>query len=411
MSEAIPEMLCFVGKWGQEIEGHPLVYHLIDSASFAELLWQQGLTPGARHQFCEWLQLPEDDCGRLLAFWTSLHDLGKATPSFQARHAPSKDRLSGLGFDFPLLAQKDIRHHSLLSQWILRDLREVLDIQQPRFLNLLRFAIGGHHGTFHIQEDQKEDLAKDNNLGGPRWKAARQNLTETLRKLLAPPVFVPQPMNQTTRNAFFNLLTGLFVTADWLASQDDLFQYHPHPLAPEEYWQISRQRAQDALDRTGWGGWQPDQDALTFEELFSFAPRPLQQIVIQQTQALNDPFLMIIEAPTGCGKTEAALAVADRAIRRGSLRGWYIAMPTQATSNQMFGRARNFLARCYPHQANLNLQLAHGHAQMNDEFQKMRLASVEDLEGAREGTVSAMEWFLPRKRTLLAPFGVGTVDQ
>lgn len=195
MSEAIPEMLCFVGKWGQEIEGHPLVYHLIDSASFAELLWQQGLTPGARHQLCEWLQLSEDDCGRLLAFWTSLHDLGKATPSFQARHAPSKDRLSGLGFDFPLLAQKDIRHHSLLSQWILRDLREVLDILQPRFLNLLRFAIGGHHGTFHIQEDQEEDLAKDNNLGGPRWKAARQNLTETLRKLLAPPVFVPQPMN------------------------------------------------------------------------------------------------------------------------------------------------------------------------------------------------------------------------
>ncbi len=388
-----------------------MLYHLLDSAAVAELLWQKGLTPGARRQFGDWLDLPAEDCGRLLAFWTSLHDLGKATPSFQAKHVPSKEQLMAMGFDFPFLAPAGIRHHSLLSQWILSDFGEILDIQPLRLFNLLRYAIGGHHGTFHIQEDLQQDLAREKNLGGQRWSAARMELVRVLKTLLMPPRLMPLNLDQTEQNAFFNLLTGFFVSADWLASQDDLFEYHPAPLPPTDYLQISRQRADLALTRTGWNGWQPDGETPTFQELFSFEPHPLQDIVLQQAQGLADPFMLIIEAPTGCGKTEIALSIADLAIRRSGLRGWYIAMPTQATSNQMFGRACAFLTRCYPRQKKINVQLAHGNALLNEEFQQIRLAFVEDPEGAGEGTVSAMEWFLPRKRTLLAPFGVGTVDQ
>jgi len=405
------DLLGFVGKWGKAIDGHPLLYHMIDSASVAELLWRQGLTPGARRQFCEWLGLPEAECGQLLAFWTSLHDLGKATPSFQAKHAPSKERLAARGFDFPPLALAEIRHHSLLSQWILNEYGTQLKIEPPRAFNLFRYAIGGHHGAYHAESDTENSLAKDKNLGGPRWKAAQAELLGALQALLAPPACPPLSLNQTARNAFFNLLTGFFVCADWLASQDDLFQYHPGALSPAEYQVISRQRAEAALHCTGWKGWQPDEDLLTFEQLFPFQASPLQQAILAFTQELEEPFLAIVEAPTGCGKTEAALALAERAIRRGKLRGWYIAMPTQATSNQMYQRASRFLTGCYPRQSNINLQLAHGNAMLNEQFQQTRLAAVDDQEGAQEGSVSAMEWFLPRKRTLLAPFGVGTVDQ
>lgn len=411
MKEIKPELYGFIGKWGEEEEGHPLLYHLIDSAAVAELLWKKGLTSGARNQFCEWLHQSEDDCGRLLAFWASLHDLGKATPSFQSKHAPSKDNLTRLGFDFPPLAPNDIRHHSLLSQWILRDLNDLLEIQSVQLLNLMRFAIGGHHGTFHIQQDLAEDLARKHNLGGLRWHLSHIDLVCVLKELMMPPQLPVINLSQSERNALFNLLSGFFVTADWLASQDDLFQYYTVPMNPEQYQQISRQRAIDALTRTGWIGWTPDQNGFSFEELFSFSPRTMQEIVLQQLPDLADPFMLIIEAPTGCGKTEAALAVADHAIRRGNLRGLFIAMPTQATSNQMFIRTRNFLTRCYPRQKFINLQLAHGNAVMNREFQKIRVASVEDLEGTLHGSVSAMDWFMPRKRTMLSPFGVGTVDQ
>ena len=126
---ALPDWQIFIGKWGDSIEGHALIYHSLDSAAVAQLLWQQGLTPGARQQFAQWLSLPEADCGRLLAFWTSLHDIGKATPSFQKKHKPTQSELERRGFTFPPLAQTEIRHHSLLSQWILQDFAADLNIQ------------------------------------------------------------------------------------------------------------------------------------------------------------------------------------------------------------------------------------------------------------------------------------------
>lgn len=406
----LPDWMLFIGKWGEAIDGHPLVYHLIDSAAVAARLWQQALTQGARKQFSNWLKLPEEDCGRLLAYWTSLHDLGKAAPSFQMKHAPTHARLHARGFNFPNLPQMDIRHHSLLSQWILKDFSVELNIQPLRIFNLFRFAIGGHHGTYHALEDQDFTQAPSKNLGDERWKEARSSLFTALTDLLKPPALPVLTLTQTERNAFFNLLTGFFVTSDWVSSQDDLFPYQPVTASLEEYRALSQQRAQSALEETGWLGWQPDDARPAFSDMFSFPPYPLQQMILQKAEELIDPFVMIIEAPTGCGKTEAALAAADRVIQAGNLRGWYIAMPTQATSNQMFDRARKFLVKRYPTQ-NINLQLAHGNAILNKEFQNIRMAAVDDQEGSRYGNVNAMEWFLPRKRTLLAPFGVGTVDQ
>jgi CRISPR-associated endonuclease/helicase Cas3 len=413
---ALPDWLILIGKWGDSIEGHALIYHSLDSAAVAQLLWQQGLTPGARRQFAQWLSLPEADCGRLLAFWTSLHDIGKATPSFQKKHKPTQSELERRGFTFPPLAQTEIRHHSLLSQWILQDFAADLNIQPAGVFNQFRYAIGGHHGVFHFQEDFEETLAPSRNLGtqpgaAARWRSTRREFFNALSGLLAPPAVPAFNLAQTESNALFNLLTGFFVAADWIASQDNLFPYQPALPRLEDYWALAQQRALAALTNTGWIGWQPDHAFREFNQLFPFPPRPLQQMVLDSAESLQNPFLMIIEAPTGCGKTEAALIAAERAIQKDGLRGCYIAMPTQATSNQMFNRMKEFLQKRYPQQTNINLQLAHGNALINEDFQEMQLSAVDGIEGSLSGNVNALEWFLPRKRTLLAPFGVGTVDQ
>jgi CRISPR-associated endonuclease/helicase Cas3 len=409
------DWMIFVGKWGDAAVGHPLVYHLLDSAAVAGQLWERGLTQGSREQFSAWLRLPEMDCGRLLAFWTSLHDLGKATPSFQAKHAPTKDLLESRGYSFPDLPKGDVCHHSLLSQWILEDFAAELDISPLGRFNQFRFAIGGHHGTFHTNQRRESSANVSENLGDARWEHTRRELFLSLRDLFTPPSLPEMKLSQTDRNAFFNLLTGFFVTADWISSQDDLFQYHPEIVSLEEYWQKSQTLAEEALRRTGWVGWQPDGTCPEFSDMFGFSPHPLQKTILKYAEKLKGPFLMIIEAPTGCGKTEAALMAGDRSIQSGKLRGCYIAMPTQATSNQMFGRTRAFLEKRYPGQDHINLQLVHGSAILNQDFQQLRLSAVSDEESDRnrteDGNVNAMEWFLPRKRTLLAPFGVGTVDQ
>lgn len=404
----LPDWMYFVGKWGKKADGHSLAYHLLDSAAVADLLWRNGLTQGSREQLANWLKLSKDECGRLLAYWTSLHDLGKATPSFQMKHVPSQKKLKELGFDFPPIPQIDIRHHSLLSQWILLDFKSELGIQPTRSFNQFRYAIGGHHGTFHILDDE---IGRQSNLGDARWNQARKELFTALTAVLNPPLIPELRFGQTDRNAFFNLLTGFFVASDWISSQDDPFSYCPPQLTLEAYWNNAQKRAQDGLQKTGWIGWQPDSNSPDFSTLFEFQPHPLQEKAIQQIEQLKSPFLMIIEAPTGCGKTEAALVIADRIIAADKLRGFYIAMPTQATSNQMFDRAIKFLSKRFPNQTDINVQLVHGNSIINENFQNLRLSAIEDLEGSSEGNVHAQDWFLPHKRSLLAPFGVGTVDQ
>ncbi len=405
-----PESYIFVGKWGKQEQGHPLIFHLLDSAATAEGLWQQGLTDGSRQQFCRWLQLDQNECGRLLAYWTSLHDLGKATPAFQRKHAPTRAKLEESGFLFRPLADLDVRHHSLLSQWILKELQGELGIQPPRIANQFRFAIGGHHGQFHLQQDGEQSLARNDNLGNQYWAEAQRDLLINLRTFFNPPALPKLSLSQAEQNAFFNLLTGFFVTADWLASQDDPFVYEQTHYALADYWPLAQERTQIALDRAGWISWQPDDSTSNFVDLFGFAPRALQQKAMDALAEINGPFLAIIEAPTGCGKTEAALMAVDRAIQNGKLRGCYIAMPTQATSNQMHERTRKFLAARYTGQRVMP-RLAHGAALLNEEYQKLRLAAIEDEDSQVEGGVNAQDWFAPRKRTLLAPFGVGTVDQ
>ncbi len=62
----------------------------------------------------------------------------------------------------------------------------------------------------------------------------------------------------------------------------------------------------------------------------------------------------------------------------------------------------------------VNTQLVHGATLLSQEFTELRLATYpEDGEGNTNecSGVVAESWFLPKKRSLLAPFGVGTIDQ
>ncbi len=119
------------------------------------------------------------------------------------------------------------------------------------------------------------------------------------------------------------------------------------------------------------------------------------------------PRLVLVEYPTGGGKTELALHIADLLINRYRLGGSYIAMPTQATSNQMFERVGKYLQRRYPKQS-INFHLIHGQAEQQEAYQQIQ--PQPEREG-NESRLTAADWFQNRKRALLAPFGVGTIDQ
>jgi CRISPR-associated endonuclease/helicase Cas3 len=88
----------------------------------------------------------------------------------------------------------------------------------------------------------------------------------------------------------------------------------------------------------------------------------------------------------------------------------------------MFGRVREFLGARYANES-VNLMLLHGHAALSAEFETLKenaacfeaFGDIGSDENGDDNTgprnVLAAEWFTHRKRGLLAPFGVGTVDQ
>ena len=167
--------------------------------------------------------------------------------------------------------------------------------------------------------------------------------------------------------------------------------------------------ADKALDAIGWEPRTPlSLEFKSFEQVFDFAPRPLQQAVVDALAEVNDPVILLIEAPMGEGKTEAAFFAHLELQRRFRHRGLYVALPTKATGNAMFKRTLKFL-RHQGIERKLDLQLLHGATLLNNTFQNLRLSGIHDPTTG--GEIRAGEWFTNKKRALLSEYGVGTVDQ
>ena len=385
---------------------HPLICHMIDVAYVTLALWDNVLTESIRAQFAAALGLEPDAAGRLIAFWAGLHDLGKASPCFQRKHKPTQALLVEEGLPFPPVFATEPCPHGTLSADVLRTLLETETNLSRRLAGKVARAVGGHHGAWphpqHLQALKATQKGDDTS-----WGTLRRDLLQALRDLLTPPTVERLGTTPEEENALLTLLSGLTSVADWLGSMEQYFPYVTAPIDPARYAERAAAQAQQALEKLGWIGWQPPTEEVAFHDLFLFSPRPMQEATIELAERLGRPALVIIEAPTGTGKTEAALYLADHWARTCRQRGLYVAMPTMATSNQMFARVRDVLRRRYP-QSLVNLHLIHSQARWRDDMQSLRLETFEERQG---GTVAAMAWFLPRKRSLLAPFGVGTVDQ
>jgi CRISPR-associated endonuclease/helicase Cas3 len=266
-------------------------------------------------------------------------------------------------------------------------------------------ALGGHHGSWPTADVRRSHKGQ---LGDQSWQPAQRALLDSLIGLFAPPAVTRLGRDDAERGAVLVLLSGLTSVADWIGSMEEYFAFSSPNVAVETYAPLSAQRALRALRALGWLDWQPPQEALPFELLHGFAPRPAQQAVIDLLPGDSEPTLVIAEMLTGAGKTELALYLADRWAVLRRQRGLYVAMPTQATSNQMYDRVGTYLRKRYPEQQ-INYHLVHSAARWRTDLLMPEFSIVDD-ESA-QGTIKAQSWFLPRKRTLLAPFAVGTVDQ
>lgn len=390
------------GKADLEVgpEPHPVLLHILDVAAVAwELVDGRRLPSRLSDDLLAVLPLTD------LAFAIALHDLGKLTPGFQAKVPRLKDRLAGLGADFPHNAETN---HALATAALLPGMLVAMGASSG-CAQLITAVVAGHHGSFHPLSPASNAVLH----GGAFWQAARAQAVATLCELLGatPGVWPRRPPE-----AWLMEVAGLTVLADWIGSDTRFFPYAPGTAATPAYFEDSRARARHALDSLGFAPL-PSTTPATFFELFDLAPRPMQAEVAKAVHAMAGPGLLIVESPTGGGKTEAALYAAENMMARFGLGGAYVALPTQATSNQMFGRVRDYLSQSLERRniPRINLQLLHGSRDLVSTYDDLRRAafSPSSIDGSSrtEGAVVAESWFAGKKRGLLAPFAVGTVDQ
>lgn len=399
---------------------HPLICHMLDVAAVARSLWDEVLSPAARASIAAALGLPESDAGAWVAYLAGLHDIGKASPAFSGQDPAARERIATSGLVYPSLVGQ--AGHGLITARVLPEILQSRGLS-PQVASRLSTIVGGHHGSF----PNSTELASltQSALGGEGWARARLDLAQALARLIA--LDSPPPSQIANTTAMY--LAGLVSVADWIGSAEEYFPYavsdsvSGRHLDLQDYADRARDNASKALKRLGWTGWQPSPVPFGFHDLFpglrDRSMRPMQEEVVGLAGELRGPSLVIVEAPMGEGKTEAAMYLADRWSTTEGWRGCYFALPTRATSDQMFSRVHDFLASRYPEDV-VNLQLLHGHAALSAEFQELRqhgdrlfqpVSLAEDETTKPDTGVVAAGWFTHRKRGLLAPFGVGTIDQ
>lgn len=375
---------------------HLLVYHLLDVASVALVMWQQVVSAGQRQWLANLLGLDEESTGRFIAFLAGLHDIGKATPSFQSKAKELYGRFTTQStlYDVP---------HGVLSTVILEKLL-ANGFMSKRNAPVIASVIGGHHGAW--VSDSNVSSAKGK-IGDVTWQILQKELLDILQKTLhiEPHQCV---LGAKSLNIFAMFLSGFISVCDWIGSIDEYFPYETQLISYEQYAIQSQQQASIALNELGWLGWKPTPTRQSFADIFAFSPNSLQESVLGIFTSLEDaPKLILVEYLTGAGKTELALHLADALTTRMGLNGVYIAMPTQATSNQMFERVARYLEARYPNES-INVQLAHSQAEHHRLYQPLPASSHRE---GNESGITAQSWFKGNKRALLAPYAVGTIDQ
>ncbi len=176
-----------------------------------------------------------------------------------------------------------------------------------------------------------------------------------------------------------HLFAGILMAADWMASG---FAFEPGEVD---------QLASDVLDRTAWSGWHSGASALSLLE--GRKPRPAQ---IGTLKLPLDERLAVIEAPTGSGKTEAALIWASRLVEAGMVDGLYFAVPTRSAATELHSRIGRLMSTHHPALKGKIVRAIPGLLDTDN--------SVPDYP-AETWAVAAP------KRTFAAPIAVGTIDQ
>lgn len=377
---------------------HHLAHHCADvAATFIALLDQPAFRKRAERAAERILSAKEVECLGALAF---LHDIGKIAPAFQvkARHQP-----------FPLTPRGHVQcgwkwlsdnrsdealagHASHMANW-------------PGIEDWFK-VIFAHHGRPVSCPNESWGQDAFSPLPGYDWKIAESVMGEALISWF-PAIRRHQPPAPTLALAHF--VAGLLALADWVGSDREAFpfvgEYDPG------YWDRARDGARKQLCDIGL-----DIANLKLAGPVSWSllsdhpsPRPAQKAV--SGISLSERLVML-EAETGSGKTEAALWRFAQLHEAREVDALYFAVPTRAAARQLQRRVNDAMKRMFsasPPEAVLAIP---GQA-LSGEARGVRLPEFRVLwDDFEDGERRPVRWAAEHAtRFLAAQIAVGTVDQ
>ncbi|MDX3905104.1 MAG: CRISPR-associated helicase Cas3' [Pigmentiphaga sp.] len=393
--------------WAKSGEpGHGLLAHLLDVAATAQVILEHE-PDSTRRWAAEAFGLEPKHVSRWMALLVGLHDFGKGIPGFQSKWEPGMQVSREAGLTYPAAAV-EMDRHDLASAALLSDFMEGMPRKERSWWRSVVQAVAAHHG-FHFLVSEVQNGRP---IGEPsEWATVRLEILTLYRKVLAPGGATTYPRLSLPA---VNWLAGLTSTADWIASNPDWFPLGEREESLHDHYTNACHLATKALRTIGWDAYRPLvglDGSPTTESLLSrmtgrngIQPRPLQQVGDCLLRQAQGPALFLVEAPMGEGKTELAFLALLRLQASNGHRGLYVATPTQATGNAIFRRALSFLEEFAA--GHIDIQLIHGGASMAEDVWRLR-----DINGSRAESIAVSAWFSQRRRPLLSPYGVGTVDQ
>lgn len=362
-----------------EIIYQPVMYHLINAGCIAQNLWDN-INNKIKNDISLKYNVSIEEMRNFIGFLVSIHDIGKISPGFQSKQKEIVDLLKLNGFSFGEIESKE-NAHNIITTNILSNIDKDIAVMH-----------GGHHGSFPKPTDIYKNKFDDS------WNEAIDVSISTLKKIFNPPEL------QINDNLFLIYFCGLTIVADWISSDEKNFEIKNEQEDYFVYFEKCKIKSKEIIKNLSFEIENNDLHK-EFSEIFTNIETPniLQEKIIELTSNINSPCCILIEAPTGFGKTEASFYLAYEIDRRIGSNGISLSLPTQATSNSMFNRFKSFLEDSEIRDK-INLHLLHGLSSMSKDYQKLQNVNSEDK-------VVAEKWFSYNKVGLLSPFSIGTIDQ
>lgn len=324
----------FWGKLQSDDSGgrawHPLPDHCADVAAVTYALlhlpvWRQRLSSLAGRP------LSEVDIARL-GVLACLHDIGKFGLGFQAkgRHDLGVPTTGHVAEGVAAVARGIFPDLAYLAQW-------------GEATGGLLIAAVCHHGKPHNVEYARLTAWQD------AWWRPRQGLDPRrgfaelfgkCRHAWFPEAFATLAVEPLPHSLEFgHAFAGTVMLADWIGSDTRFFAFSE--AGDDDRMPHARRKAMEALAATGLDVPPAARvDALgrsAFARVTAYPARPAQQAVAD-LPVTSAGSISVLEAETGSGKTEAALARFVRLFEAGDVDGMYFALPTRSAATQLHRR-------------------------------------------------------------------------